>query len=234
MARLPRYTITNQLQHIILPGREGTQIAFQPEDYQYFRDCLAAAAYNYGLKLHAWVVMPDHVHILATPERDNALARTIQSVGRNYVQYYNECYGGSGTLWQGRYRAIERRATVVDPRPWLLTCSRYIESNPVRNGLVGHPRDYAWSSYAANAGAADDDMLTPHREYLRLGPDDKTRARVYREGFRQKIPPETVALITESTLKGWALGDRKFASRIEKLTGRRAVQLPRGRPRKSS
>lgn len=228
MARLPRYTIINQLQHIILPGREGTQIAFQPEDYQYFRDCLAAAAYNYGLKLHAWVVMPDHVHILATPTAIDSVSRSVQSVGRNYVQYYNECYNGSGTLWEGRYRA-----TVIDEKEYLLTVSRYIETNPVRAGLVRHPRDYPWSSYAHNALSKSDDMLSAHREYRRLGRNDAERARAYRALFKKKIDKETVQLITDATVKGWALGDARFARKIEKVSGRRATQLPKGRPKAS-
>ena len=228
MARLPRYTITNQCQHIIQQGKDWQQVFFEEQDYQYFRDCLDAAAYNYGLKVHAFVLMPDHVHVLATPSAPDSVSRTVQSVGRNYVQYYNECYFGSGSIWEGRYRA-----TVLDEKQYLLTCSRYIELNPVRGGLVKHPGDYRWSSYAHNAMGRVDEMITPHREYQRLGATEKERANAYRELFKQKISPETEELITESTLKGWALGDARFARKIEKLSGRRATQLPKGRPKGS-
>jgi len=228
MARLPRYTITNQCQHIIQQGRDWQQVFFEEQDYQYFRDCLDAAAYNYGLKVHAYVLMPDHVHILATPGASDSVSRTVQSVGRNYVQYYNECYTGSGSIWEGRYRA-----TVLDEKQYLLTCSRYIELNPARGGLVKHPRDYRWSSYAHNAQGKADEMITAHREYQRLGDNDKERVSAYRALFKQKISAETEELITESTLKGWALGDARFARKIEKLSGRRATQLPKGRPKGS-
>jgi len=228
MARLPRYTITNQTQHIIQQGRDEQQIFFQEQDYQYFHDCLEAAAYNYDLRIHAYVLMPDHVHVLATPGASDSVSRTVQSVGRNYVQYYNECYNGSGTLWEGRYRA-----TVLDEKEFLLTCSRYIELNPVRAGLVKHPRDYRWSSYAHNAMSLKDEMLSAHREYKKLGSDNKQRAAAYRALFKKKLSAETIALITESTIKGWALGNAKFAHRIEKLSGRRATQLPKGRPKGS-
>jgi putative transposase len=228
MARLPRYTIINQSQHIIQQGREGQRIFIDEQDYQYFRDCLDAAAYNYGLRVHAYVLMPDHVHILATPASADSVSRTVQSIGRNYVQYYNECYEDSGTLWEGRYRA-----TVLDERQYLLTCSRYIESNPVSAGLVRSARDYRWSSYARNTMGKPDETITPHREYQKLGANDEQRAAAYRELFKQKIDDETSRLITESTLKGWALGDAKFLRRIEKLSGRRASQLPKGRPKGS-
>ncbi len=172
--------------------------------------------------------MPDHVHILATPKQEDSISRTIQSIGRNYVQYFNESYGGDGTLWEGRYRA-----TVLDTKPYLLTCCRYIELNPVRAGLTKTPGDYHWSSYSANVGDEPDEMISPHREYLKLGKDDRQRMRAYRALFKRDIDSETTAYITESTLKGWAIGDLKFARRVEKRTGRRAVQLPKGRPRGS-
>lgn len=209
-------------------GREGQAVFFEDQDYQYFHDCLDAAAYNYGLKVHAYVLMPDHVHILATPGGTDSVSRTVQSVGRNYVQYFNECYGGSGTLWEGRYRA-----TVLDAATYLLTCCRYIELNPVRVGLVAAPQDYAWSSYAHNAEGKADELVTEHRIYQKLGRDTQERTRAYRALFREKIDDATVAKITENTLKGWALGDARFARKIEKLSGRRAVQLPKGRPRGS-
>jgi len=228
MARLPRYTIKNEPQHIIQQGRDGQQIFFEDQDYQYFHDCLDAAAYNYQLDVHAYVLMPDHVHILATPGKTDSISRTTQSIGRNYVQYFNESYGGSGTLWEGRYRA-----TVIESKQYLLTCSRYIELNPVRNKLVRNPGDYRWSSYAHNALGEVDEMINAHKQYLLLGSDSKARANAYRALFKQKLDAETVQKITDSTLKGWVLGDSKFARKIEKISGRRATQLPKGRPKGS-
>ena len=228
MARLPRYAITNEPQHIIQQGRDGQQIFFEDQDYQYFHDCLDAAAYNYQLDVHAYVLMPDHVHILATPGKTDSISRTTQSIGRNYVQYFNECYGGSGTLWEGRYRA-----TVIESKQYLLTCSRYIELNPVRNKLVRKPGDYRWSSYAHNALGEVDEMIKVHKEYLLLGSNSKARAKAYRTLFKQKFDAEMVQTITDATLKGWVLGDSKFARKIEKISGRRSTQLPKGRPRGS-
>jgi len=228
MARLPRYAIKNHPQHIIQRGRDGKQIFFEEQDYQYFYDCLEAAAYNYRLKVHAYVLMPNHVHILATPGNTDSISRTTQSIGRNYVQYINECFDMSGTLWEGRYRA-----TVIDSKNYLLTCSRYIELNPVRGGLIKKPGDYRWSSYAHNALGKADAMISAHGEYLKLGNNDKERAKAYRALFRQKLSGQMVRAITESALKGWVLGDEKFARKIEKLSGRRASQLPKGRPRGS-
>ena len=228
MARLPRFSIRNQPQHIIQQGLNGKKIFNEDQDYQYFHDCLDAASYNYQLKVHAYVLMPDHVHILATPGSAGSISRTTQSIGRNYVQYFNECHGGSGTLWEGRYRA-----TVIDASNYMLTCCRYIEQNPVRNGLVKNARDYRWSSYTHNALGQFDEMINVSEEYRSLGNSDKERASAYRALFKQKLDTETIQQITDATLKGWVLGDNKFARKIEKLSGRRATQLPKGRPKGS-
>ncbi|MDJ0776888.1 MAG: transposase [Gammaproteobacteria bacterium] len=228
MARLPRYTIINQPQNIILPVKNGTSAFREDQDYQYFHDCLDAAAYNYRLKVHAFALTPGEVFLLASPGQADSVSRTMQSIGRNYVQYFNESYNGSGTLWQGRYRA-----TVIDERQYLLACSRFVETAPVRAGLVKGPRAWRWSSYAHNARGKIDPMITPHREYLRLGKSSAERADAYRALIKQKLDPVIVADIHEKTRKGWAIGDSKFIRRIEKLGGRRAVQLPKGRPRGS-
>ena len=228
MARLPRYAIKNYPQHIIQCGRDGQQIFFEEQDYQYFHDCLDAAAYNYQLKVHAYVLMPDHVHILATPGNTDSISRTTQSIGRNYVQYFNECYDGSGTLWEGRYRS-----TVIDSKQYLLSCCQYIESNPIRNKLVAAAADYHWSSYASNAQGKASEMITASKEYLLLGDDDKSRRKAYRAMFRKPLSAELVQHITDATLKGWVLGGNSFARKIEKLSGRRASQLPKGRPKGS-
>ena len=228
MARLPRYSIINQPQHVILQGRQGQSVFHQQQDYQYFHDCLDAAAYNYNLKLHAYVLMPDHVHVLATPGNADSVSRVVQSIGRNYVQYFNELYDGVGTLWEGRYRA-----TVIDGKHYLLTCSRYIELNPVRNALVDKPQDYHWSSYAHNALAQTDEMFTAASEYRKLGDSAAECAKAYRKLFRAKLSQQQVQEITDATVKGWVLGDSKFVRKIEKLSGRRASQLPKGRPRGS-
>ena len=116
---------------------------------------------------------------------------------------------------------------------YLLTCSRYIELNPVRSGLVTKPGDYRWSSYANNAQNRRDEMITPARQYHKLGSDDKERARAYRGLFREKISDDLSREITDATFKGWVLGTPSFARKIENLSGRRATQLPKGRPRGS-
>ncbi len=229
MARLPRYNIKNQPQHIIQRGIEGKKIFRKDDDYLRYYEWLQMAADYYGLKIHAYILMPDHVHLLASPGSETSISKTLQSLGRNYVQYHNECYKQDGSLWEGRYRA-----TVIDSKEYLLPCSQFIETNAVRNGLVKRPADYFWSSYGYNANGEDDPMLTEHRLYTALGKTAKERNKNYRALCRKKLSTELEELILESAIKGWALGDDKFRAKIEKASNRRATPLPRGRPRLSS
>jgi putative transposase len=226
MARLPRYTIKNQPQHIIQRGLKGQEILIDNEDYEFYWGSLISSAEANRLKIHAYVLMPDQVNLLASPANENSVSRTLQSLGRKYVQHFNAKYQASGTLWEGRYRA-----TVLDSKDYLLTCSRYIELSPVRAGLVKHPREYDWGSYGYNAMGYEDPLITEHRLYSQLATDQQQSYQAYRALFKKRISIAELETIREATDKGWALGDSKFASKIEKMGGRRATRLPKGRPR---
>ncbi len=230
MARLPRYVIPGQPQHIIQRGNNRQAIFAADADYRFFRDALVEAAARHGLAIHAYVWMTNHVHLLATPTLEDSIGKTFQSVGRRYVQYFNHAYKRSGTLWEGRYRA-----TVVDSERYLLTLMRYIELNPVRAGMVDAPQAYPWSSYRRNAlgkGGPNADWLAPHEQYARLGRDDAARQKAYRALFDAAIDRDDLAAIRDCTHKGWALGGERFRQEIEALGQRRAASKGVGRPRR--
>ncbi len=232
MARLPRYVIPGQPQHIIQRGNNRQVIFAADADYQFFRDALVEAAERHGLTIHAYVWMTNHMHLLATPEFDDSISKTFQSVGRRYVQHFNYTYKRSGTLWEGRYRA-----TVVDSERYLLTLMRSIELNPVRAGMVATPEAYPWSSYRRNAlgeSGPNADWLAPHEQYARLDLDDAARREAYRALFAAAIGPDDLAAIRDCTHKGWALGGERFRAEVEALGQRRAASKGVGRPRKSA
>jgi len=232
MARLPRYALPGQPQHIIQRGNNRQVIFAADADYQFFRDALVEAAIKHRLAIHAYIWMTNHVHLLATPELDDSVSKVFQSVGRRYVQYFNVTYRRSGTLWEGRYRA-----TVVDSERYLLTLMRYIELNPVRAGLVAHPRDYVWSSYRYNAlgeSGSNAEWIRPHAEHLRLGRTAADRQSAYRQLFRAAVSGGDLAEIRDCTHKGWALGGERFRQQVEVRAQRRAAPMGVGRPRKGN
>lgn len=231
MSRLPRYFLPNQPQHVIQRGNNRQPIFFSEDDYHFFRDCMTDAARTHGVRIHAYVWMTNHVHLLATPDTAESLGKTFQSAGRRYVRHVNHAYKRSGTLWEGRYRA-----TVVDSAQYLLTVMRYIELNPLRAGMVERPEDYPWSSYRGNAlgmGGAEFDWLSPHEEYLRLGAMPEARQAAYRALFATEINGDALAAIRERTHKAWALGGADFVARVEQLSQRRAASKGVGRPRRA-
>lgn len=227
MARLPRYFLKGQPQNVIQRGIDGQTIFFEEEDYQYYLECLYDAAKNFGLAIHAYTLMPTHVHLLATPKEKTSMSKTLQSVGRRYVQHFNYAYDRTGTLWEGRYKA-----TLIEPEEYLFNCMRYIELNPVRHDIVKQPKGYLWSSYLYNAMGEEDPLVTPHRLYKKLAEDDKGRQAAYRAMFRKRLSEKELDEIRDATNKAWALGSDRFKGKIQKQTGRRSVPLPRGRPRK--
>ena len=89
MARLPRFYIKDQPQHIIQRGNNREPIFARKADYLFYLECLEEASQRHQLKIHAYVLMTNHVHLLASPMEETSIAKTLQSVGRKYVQYFN-------------------------------------------------------------------------------------------------------------------------------------------------
>lgn len=146
MARLPRFFLPGQPQHVILRGNNRTEIFCAEADYRFYLGKLRLACEKHGCDIHAYVLMTNHVHLLLTPQEEQSVGKALQMLGRYYVQFFNHRYQRTGTLWEGRYKA-----TLIDTEAYLLTCMRYIELNPVRAGMVAHPSEYPWSSYGYNA-----------------------------------------------------------------------------------
>jgi len=228
MARLPRYFIKDQPQHLIQRGNNREIIFGGEEDYLFYLKCLEEASKANGLNVHAYVLMTNHVHLLASPSDETSISKTFQSVGRRYVQYFNYYYERTGTLWEGRYKS-----TIIDSETYLLTCMRYIEMNPVRaRNMAKHPKEYRWSSYGYNALGREDNLISPHSIYERMGVSYNERQHAYRQLFKSHLPESELNNIRDCTNKGWVLGNDTFKEKVEKLTDRRSKPKPKGRPKK--
>ncbi len=229
MARQPRFVLTGHPQHVIIRGNNRDPIFYTEADYRFYLEKLNQACTKYECEIHAYVLMTNHVHLLITPHTKIGISKAMQSLGRYYVQYFNYTYQRTGTLWEGRYKA-----SLIDSEGYLLTCYRYIELNPVRaEGMVEHPSEYPWSSYRTNAMGLQDDLVSPHEEYQKLGTTLDKRLVAYRALFEAKIPERTMAEIRESTNKSWVLGDGYFKELIEAKLARQVAPKIRGGDRRS-
>jgi putative transposase len=225
MPRRPRLALAGIAAHIIQRGNNRGACFFADEDYALYLHHLEELARLFGCAVHAYVLMTNHVHLLLTPKEADGASLLMKHLGQRYVQYVNRAYRRSGTLWEGRFRSC-----LAGSESYVLACYRYIELNPVRAEMVAHPREYRWSSYKVNAEGKASDLITPHREYLRLAKDAAERRAAYRALFRSELDPETVKEIREATNGGYALGSTRFQAQIEAALGRRATRGKAGRP----
>jgi len=228
MPRKPRMYMAGVPAHVIQRGNNRGACFFHEDDYIFYRSCLAQACARYGVSLHAYVLMGNHVHLLMTPGTAEGIPRVMQSLGRRYVQYVNRTYQRTGTLWESRHRA-----SVVDAARYVLACYRYIEMNPVRAGMAAHPAEYPWSSYRANAYGEPEGMLTGHAVLEALGRTSATRCRAYRELFRSELDPDVVHEIRKAANFAVPLGSDHFKKHVERALGRPVGRTARGRPRRA-
>jgi putative transposase len=227
MARLPRLTAPGLPHHLIQRGNNRQSIFIDEADcVSYLRE-LAELADGHGLAIHAYVLMPNHVHLLATPAQRETLPRVMQALGRRYVRRFNDRHGRTGTLWEGRYRS-----TLIETDRYLLACMRYVEMNPVRAGLVNEPGHYRWSSHAHHVGLRVDPLITEHAVYWALGNTPFERQVAYRRLFEGGQEAGELEAIRYATHRGWALGRDAFVESVSQNVGRRAAPRHAGRPRK--
>lgn len=225
MPRRARIYIPGLPYHIVQRGNNRQACFRNPDDFRLYLDLWQRIARRYGTAVHAYCLMTNHVHFLATPESGDSISRTMKDVGSRYAQYVNRRYERTGTLWEGRHRS-----SVVQSERYLLTCYRYIELNPVRAGMVRHPGQYEWSSFHLNSrGKAG--WLVPREEYLRLGRDAKERGSAYRNLFSDQLSEEDLDLIRQAAHFNQPVADDRFRERIESRYGVNLGRMLRGRPR---
>lgn len=228
MPRQPRYFLPDMPQHVIQRGVDRQATFFAPDDYSLYLRTLADAAQEFECRIHSYVLMTNHTHLLLTPSTERALPLLMQALGRKYVQTINRKYGRTGTLWEGRYKA-----SLIQTDRYLLTCQRYIELNPVRAGMTVSPADYPYSSYAHNALGKSDPIITPQPVYLSLGDGPGECQAAYRKLFIDQINAQFINKIRRTTNACLVLGDNGFKDRIESMLGHSVRHRKTGRPRKS-
>jgi len=225
MARLPRLTLAGYPHHVVQRGNNRQPIFVTVADYQHLLGLVEENAKKFEVSIHAYVLMTNHFHLLATPLTDTALPLMMQAVGRSYVRYFNDLQCRTGTLWEGRYRS-----TLIETERYLLACMAYIDLNPVRAGMVAEPLDYAWSSHACYVGIRSDKLVTPHALFWDLANTPFGREAAYADLVRAGVSAEQQAILTKSVLTGWALGDTEFVANLQKITERRVHKIKAGRP----
>jgi putative transposase len=215
--------------HVIQRGNNRVACFVSDADRLVYLAMLKDLSKLFPTDLHAFVLMTNHVHLLATPRQRDNVSLLMKHLGQRYVQYFNRTHNRTGSLWEGRFKS-----SIVECDGYLLSCQRYIELNPVRAGMVKDPSDYPWSSFRANALGDPGDLLTAHPVYLALGKSPPSRARNYVSLFDESLSAEALTQIRDAINGGFALGGKGFVATLERLMERRVSRGKAGRPKRES
>ncbi len=216
MPRPLRFCPAGHTVHVVQRGNNRNVCFTCDEDIAAYASCIHDGATRFGVAVHAWVFMTNHVHLLMTPATDNGISRVMQYVGRHFVQPFNRRYARTGSLFDGRFKS-----SLVQSDNYLLNCIRYIELNPVRAGMATDPGDYHWSSYRCHAFGQSAQIWSPHSEYLRLGTSPIDRATSYRLIVGERLSVEAIHKIRHCLNTGIVLGNEAFREQVAALRGER-------------
>ena len=212
MPRRHRYCPVDIPVHVIQRGNNRQTLFTCDSDIAAYARWLGEGAERFKVEVQGWVFMTNHVHLLLKPQRERAISRLMQSMGRRYVAFFNYSYARSGSLFEGRFRSC-----VVQEDRYFLTCLQYIELNPVRAGMVRDPGDYRWSSSRAHAFGAPVKFWTPGELYLSLDRVPAARQKAWRELVGEALDMHTIARIRHCANTGLVLGSEQFREQVAAL-----------------
>lgn len=226
MARQARTIIPGQAMHVMVRGNNREILFFNDADRRIYLDWLREEAKQFGSAVHAYALMPNHVHLLMTPQNADSLAKTMQSLGRRYAQYFNQQHHRSGTIWEGRYRS-----SLIDP-DYFLRCQRYIELNPVRAGFESSPQDSTWTSFASHIGRNAEPWLVDHQHFWKLGNTPFERQMTWATFVKEGAPHWEDRQITEALVRSKPWVSDIYAKKLFKDNPDQTLIRYRGRPKK--
>ncbi len=173
---------------------------------------------RHGVSVLVWCLMTNHVHFVAVPHREDALAKSFGRAHWRYTRMKNFAAGVRLYLFQGRFSSC-----VLD-EGHLLAAARYVEHNPVRASMTKVPWDYPRSSARFHMGISMHDPLVTDRTLLGLVQDWERLLLSSDEG--------RLSSLRKRTRTGRPAGDTAFVARVETITGRDLSKGKPGRPRK--
>jgi len=220
MPRIARIVIPGCPHHVTQRGNNRQDVFFVDDDRRAYLRLLAEESQKHGLAVHGYCLMTNHVHLIATPRSEEALAKTLGRTDFRYTQYVNRFHGRSGHLWQNRFYSC----ALDEEHYW--AAMAYIEQNPVRARLVRRAWCFGWSSAAAHCGQARD-----RSKLLDLGAWHASMQN-WKATLSAMLGGEALSAVRLNTHRGRPLGSDSFLSKIERRVGRRLRPLPVGRPRK--
>ncbi|PIF04243.1 MAG: hypothetical protein CSA86_02680 [Arcobacter sp.] len=216
LARKLRVFIENTPVHILLKSIDSIVLFKDDGDSSYFFNIVNLLSSKLHLDMHSYVICKTYFEFLATPKDIETLPKFMQSLGRQYVLYYNKKYNRTGTLWEGRYKS-----SLVEPKKYLFDVMCYIEQKV----------DYIYSSKNKNMFDKKDLIVTYHQEYKKLGFTQKDRLTNYLTIFKN-FDKAKLEMVETSLEKQMITGSLEYIKELEKKLGLVLTTKQRGRPKK--
>jgi putative transposase len=204
MARIARAVAPGIPHHVTQRGNRRQQTFFNDEDYQFYLVLMSEWCMTFQVDIWAYCLMPNHIHLIAVPETKDGLNLAIGEAHRRYSRRINFREGWRGHLWQGRFSSF-----ILDER-YLLACTRYVELNPVRAGLVNKPEDWPWSSARPHMNGKDD-ILVKTKPLLEIA------NKPWEMFLSSESQERDIELLRKHERTGRPLGSDSFIEKLELL-----------------
>lgn len=228
MARLARLALPGLPHYLIQRGHNQQPVFLDDEDRRAYLAALAESAGAQQVRVLAFCLLDDQVHLLVEPAGADGPGRMLQSLGRRYGAAFNRRHGRSGTLWDGRFRA-----TVLEPGAGLIEAMLCVEQAAQRAGRVAAALDWPWSSAAHHSGRRRCAWIGDPPGYWSLGNTPFERELAWMRRLDEPLPAAWCEQLLDAVHKGWAFGSGAFIASLGARTGRPLQPRPRGRPRKA-
>jgi putative transposase len=229
MPRQSRIELPGVPLHVTQRGVNRCATFIDDDDRAHYLRLLKEKSQKLAVRIHAYVLMSNHVHLLLSSDVSGAISHMMRHVGLSYVIAFNRRHQRTGTLWEGRFKSC-----LIDSEAYLLTVYRYIELNPVRAAMADDAQFYPWSSVHANLGTRHDPIVTPHEVFLSIASDPQQRSDAYRTWLSAGVDDEDLQRIRAHVRQERVLGNPKFQAMAEKALGRPVVLRKPGRPRRAN
>jgi putative transposase len=228
MPRAARVVLPNYPHHIVQRGHNRSVVFAEDNDFLFYLNTLAEWKAKLGLKVYAYCLMTNHVHLVVDPgDSPASLGLLIKRLAARYTRYINKIEERTGTVWEGRYKS-----SPIDTDEYLLVCCRYVELNPERARMAKAPHEYRWSSYNEKIGRRKRYLVDEDPAYRALGRTRREREIAYRQWVISSAPDGEWDLIRAAVQRGQLTGNQRFVDEVERRLGRRIELRGRGRPRK--
>ena len=228
MPRKARILVPNCPHHVVQRGHNRKAVFIADTDYEYYLENLKAFKEVFDIRVYAWCLMTNHVHLILEPGNDETtISLLMKRLAGRQSALVNKLEKRSGSLWEGRFKA-----SPIQKEVYLMACVRYVEMNPVRAGMVFGAEQYKWSSYRERLGVVDNGLLDHDECYLGLGARESERVKRYKQFVGAEVNDSEIMWLRSSLRRNQLTGNQKFVDEIEERIGIRIEARGRGRPRK--